>query len=79
TKVVTELFSKSLKTAYDYPILNPDETKLAYLSASLNENWQLYIQNTDGEHRQSVAMPNGYQYLSQPSFSQNGESLYFIA
>ncbi len=24
-------------------------------------------------------MPNGYQYLSQPSFSQNGESLYFIA
>ena len=43
TQTITPLFTKSLKTTYDYPTLSPDETKLAYLSASLNENWQLYI------------------------------------
>ena len=79
TQTITPLFSKSLKTTYDYPTLSPDETKLAYLSASLNENWQLYIQGVGGDTRESVPMPNGYQYLSQPSFSQNGESIYFVA
>lgn len=79
TQSITPLFSKSLKTTYDYPVLSPDETTLAYLSTSLNENWQLYIQDLDGDVRQSIPMPNGYQYLSQPSFSQNGESIYFVA
>ena len=79
TQTITPLFTKSLETTYDYPILSPDETKLAYLSTSLNENWQLYIQGINGEQQLSVPMPNGYQYLSQPSFSHNGESLYFVA
>ena len=79
TQAITPLFTKSLETTYDYPILNPDETKLAYLSTSLNENWQLYIQDLNSKQQLSVPMPNGYQYLSQPNFSQNGESLYFIA
>jgi Tol biopolymer transport system component len=79
TQVITPLFTHSLKTAYDYPTFSPDESKLAYLSASLNENWQLYIKNVDDGSSQVVPMPNGYQYLSQPSFSQNGESIYFVA
>lgn len=79
TGVITPFFTKSLNTAYDYPVLSPDETKLAYLSASLNQNWQLYIQDVGGNFTQKVAMPNGYQYLSQPSFSQNGEQIYFVA
>lgn len=79
TQTITPLFKKSLETAYDYPILSPDETKLAYLSTSLNENWQLYIQDLGSAFIQTVPMPNGYQYLSQPSFSHDGESLYFVA
>ena len=54
TQTITPLFTKSLKTTYDYPTLSPDEIKLAYLSASLNENWQLYIQELAGDTRQSV-------------------------
>ncbi|TMP03283.1 hypothetical protein CWC11_14430 [Pseudoalteromonas sp. S3178] len=79
TESITPLFTKSLKTAYDYPILSHNEAKLAYLSTSLNENWQLYIQDVRSGLIQTVPMPNGYQYLSQPSFSHNGESLYFVA
>ena len=79
TESITPLFTKSLKTAYDYPILSHDEAKLAYLSTSLNENWQLYIQDVRSDLIQTVPMPNGYQYLSQPSFSKNDESIYFVA
>ncbi|MEL0648825.1 hypothetical protein V6248_15465 [Pseudoalteromonas agarivorans] len=79
TESITPLFTKSLKTAYDYPILSHDEAKLAYLSTSLNENWQLYIQGVRSGIIQTVPMPNGYQYLSQPSFSKNDESIYFVA
>ena len=79
TQTITPLFTKSLKTAYDYPTFSPDETQLAYVSANLNENWQLYIQDVSNNTRQAVPMPNGYQYLSQPSFSKNGEKIYFVA
>ena len=79
TGTITPLFKKSLNTAYDYPTLSPDNKKLVYLSASLNENWQMYIQDVDGGISRPVPMPNGYQYLTQPSFSDNGESIYFVA
>ena len=39
----------------------------------------MYIQDVDGGISQPVPMPNGYQYLTQPSFSDNGESIYFVA
>jgi hypothetical protein len=79
SQTITPLFKKSLETTYDYPILNADETKLAYISTSLNENWQLYIQDLKNDLSHLVPMPKGYQYLSQPSWSENEESLYFVA
>jgi len=79
TATATPLFEKSLKNVYDYPVLSPDEQQLAFLKTELNHNWQLYIQDLDGQNSQPVPMPHGYQYLSQPSWSDDGQSLYFIA
>ena len=75
----TPLFAKSLENVYDYPVLSPDNQQLAFLKTSFNQNWQLYIQDLQGGKAQQIPMPKGYQYLSQPSFSQNGESVFFVA
>jgi hypothetical protein len=79
TATARPLFDKSLEDVFDYPVLSPNSQKLAYLRTTYNHNWQLYIQdlNTGNSHR--VPTPNGYQYLSQPSWGRNGQSLYFVA
>lgn len=76
---ITPLFEKSLEVVYDYPVLSPDNTQLAFLKTSFNQNWQLYIQDLQGGKAQQIPMPKGYQYLSQPSFSQDGQFVLFVA
>ncbi|MDQ9092121.1 hypothetical protein RC083_11035 [Pseudoalteromonas haloplanktis] len=73
------LFEKSLATVYDYPVLNPNQQQLAFLKTEFNHNWQLYIQGLQGQKALAVPMPKGYQYLSQPSWSEDGKQLYFVA
>lgn len=73
------LFEKSLATVYDYPIISPDQQQLAFLKTEFNHNWQLYIQDLNGQKSIAVPMPKGYQYLSQPSWSADGKLLYFVA
>lgn len=73
------LFEKSLATVYDYPIISPDQQQLAFLKTEFNQNWQLYIQDLNGQKSIAVPMPKGYQYLSQPSWSADGKQLYFVA
>jgi len=79
TATATPLFDKSLEDVFDYPVLSPNKAKLAYLRTTYNHNWQLYIQDLKVGKTLSVPMPKGYQYLSQPSWGRNGQSLYFVA
>ena len=79
TGVATPLFEKSLETVYDYPLLSPNKTQLAYLKATLNANWQLYIQDVNSQQSIAVSMPDGYQYVSQPNWQADGTGLYFVA
>ncbi|WP_062567486.1 TolB family protein [Pseudoalteromonas arabiensis] len=79
TGVSTPLFEKSLETVYDYPLLSPNNTKLAYLKVALNANWQLYIQDLNSQQSIAVPMPVGYQYVSQPNWQADGKGLYFVA
>ncbi|MCC9661202.1 MULTISPECIES: TolB family protein [unclassified Pseudoalteromonas] len=76
---VTPLFTKSLETVYDYPVLSPDKSRLAYLKTTLNQNWQLYIQDLNTTKSYRVPMPAGYQYVSQPNWQADGKGLYFVA
>ncbi|NOU51229.1 hypothetical protein HG263_11895 [Pseudoalteromonas sp. JBTF-M23] len=78
-QTVKALFSKQLSTLYDYPTLHDTQQKLAYLKHTLNQNWQLYIQDLTTQQHIQVPMPQGYQYATQPSWSKTGEALYFIA
>ena len=79
TATARPLFDKSLEEVFDYPVLSPSSQKLAYLRTTYNHNWQLYIQDLNAGHSHRVPMPKGYQYLSQPSWDRNGQSLYFVA
>ena len=45
----------------------------------MNANWQLYIQDLDGQQSHAVPMPEGYQYVSQPNWQADGKGLYFVA
>ncbi|BBN83195.1 hypothetical protein PA25_31800 [Pseudoalteromonas sp. A25] len=79
SQAIEPLFTKQLSTLYDYPTLHHEQQKLAYLKHTLNQNWQLYIQDVHTQEQVQVPMPVGYQYVTQPSWSKNGEALYFIA
>ncbi|MBD1583992.1 hypothetical protein HC733_17235 [Pseudoalteromonas sp. S16_S37] len=78
-QTVKSLFSKQLSTLYDYPTLHNAQQKLAYFKHTLNQNWQLYIQDLNTQQTIQVPMPQGYQYATQPNWSKSGEALYFIA
>lgn len=79
SNTVTPLSARNLGTVYDYPQLAPDKRQLAYLKTALNGNWQLYIQDLQSGTVRGVPMPQGYQYLTAPSWQADGQGLYFIA
>ncbi|WP_234401188.1 TolB family protein [Pseudoalteromonas sp. T1lg23B] len=76
---VTPLFDKQLSTLYDFPVFNAVQQKLAFLKHSINEDWQLYIQDVMTQKTEPVPLPKDYQYLTQPSWSPEGDALYFVA
>lgn len=82
---LTRLSPFTLNNLYDFPRLNPsDATQLAYLKNSYNQPWSLYITSLAAGKDTTlkavrVPTPKGYQFLSFPQWSQNGESLYFVA
>jgi len=82
---LTRLSPFSLDNLYDFPRVNPtDTTQLAYLKSTYNQPWSLYITRlAAGKDTRLKAIrvptPKGYQFLSFPQWSQNGESLYFVA
>ncbi len=74
---ITPITEKSLATVYDFPELHGDQ--LAYLKTGLNENWALWIKDLNTQETLQVAMPKGYQYLSYPKWSPQGDSIYYVA
>lgn len=80
TQQLTELTTATLDVVYDFPRINPiDNTQLAFVSSELNQNWQLHIINTENTKQITVPAPKGYQFLSYPTWSPDGQSLYYVA
>ncbi len=80
TGQIEELTPASLDIIYDFPRVNPTKPEqLAYVSTKLNESWQLQIVDMNTGKGKTVPAPKGYQFLSYPSWSPNGEKLYFVA
>lgn len=70
----------ALDKIYDFPRFNPQGTALAYLQSGFNKPWSLFIKPLETEAQALlVPMPYEYQFLSYPSWSQDGEHLYFVA
>ncbi|OHU97564.1 TolB family protein [Pseudoalteromonas byunsanensis] len=76
---VTALFDKQISTLYDFPSYSAAQQKLAFLKHTINADWQLYIQDVNARNTYPVPLPKGYQYLTQPSWSPDGDALYFVA
>lgn len=76
-----QLSNFDIKQVYDFPRLNPNnEQQLAYLKSALNQPWGLYITDlSNSESAYRVPMPRHYQFLSYPTWSNDGEDLYFVA
>ncbi|WP_252371512.1 TolB family protein [Pseudoalteromonas phenolica] len=75
----TLLSNNQLGDTFDYPEFAPNGDYLAFLKASLNQNWQLYIRNTQNQSTLQVPAPKGYQFLTQPSWSADGRTLFYVA
>ncbi|MDP7593537.1 MAG: hypothetical protein QF552_12745 [Litorilituus sp.] len=78
----------SLAHVYDFPRIRPQQvdtaTSFAYLQSSLNEKWLLKVSQFDTKNmiivqEETVPLPNGYQFLSFPEWSKDGNSLFYVA
>lgn len=83
-QVTAELTAKSLAHVYDFPKLRPTadgrpSNSFAYISSSLNKKWQLKLRSLEGDHETIIPLPKGYQFVSFPEWSTDGNTLYFVA
>ena len=77
---VKEITTATLETTYDFPRINPvNHQQLAYVQSQLNQSWQLRVKQLDTGDEQIIPAPKGYQFLSYPEWSHNGQALYFVA
>lgn len=88
---IQALTPASLAHVYDFPRIRPrqaettsDIVSFAYLQSSLNEKWLLKINQLDSNnnaiaHEEVVPLPEGYQFLSFPEWSKDGNSLFYVA
>jgi hypothetical protein len=77
TGAVSELTPATLEGVYDFPKVNVN--RLAYLKTQLNQNWSLWVRDLDTAQEFAVPMPTGYQFLSYPEWSADGQSIYYVA
>ena len=77
TGAVSELTPATLEGVYDFPKVNIN--RLAYLKTQLNQNWSLWVRDLDTAQELAVPMPKGYQFLSYPEWSADGQSIYYVA
>ncbi|PCH97390.1 MAG: hypothetical protein COB83_02670 [Gammaproteobacteria bacterium] len=87
-EVTQTLTSKSLEKIYDFPRFRPsidgiEQSSFAYLESNLNNKWQLKVRDldtTNGTNKeQIIPLPHGYQFLSFPQWSKDGQALYYVA
>jgi hypothetical protein len=78
-KKVSDINKATTKNIYDFPRLNSDSTKLAYVQSALNEKWQIKIKTFDSNSEHIIPLPQGYQFVSYPEWSNDDKSLYFVA
>ena len=91
-QLLQELTPASVESIYDFVRIKPQQDRekntnnvsFAYVQTTLNKKWQLKVstldkttQNIVSEH--IVPMPIGYQFLSFPEWSKNGENLFYVA
>ena len=76
---IQSLTKPALEQIFDFPRISPDQQQLAVLHFTPQQGWQLQLRNLAGQMLQQVPMPVGYQYLSYPNWSRDGQSLFFVA
>jgi Tol biopolymer transport system component len=80
TKAIEDITPPSLDIVYDFPRVRPGNTEqVAVLSTELNESWQLSVIDLSNNQQQTIPAPTGYQFLSYPEWSADGQSLYYVA
>lgn len=83
-EITAELTTPSFEQVYDFPRLRPTSDSspsdsFAYVSSSLNNKWQLKVRQLSSEQEQIIPLPENYQFLSYPEWSEDGQTLYFVA
>lgn len=80
TGLLTELTPPELEHVYDFPRLTPDQQQFAVVHFVQGQGWQLELRaSLDARLLEMIPLPQGYQYLSYPSWSQDGKSLFYVA
>lgn len=82
--VIEEITTASTEQVYDFPRIKPtnsqgQSTELAYLVSSLNNKWALKVKDLNSNEEIAIPLPTGYQYLSFPEWSKDGQSIYYVA
>ncbi|OBP13349.1 hypothetical protein A5320_18730 [Rheinheimera sp. SA_1] len=78
--VLTELTAAELEHVYDFPRLTPDQQQFAVVHFVQGQGWQLELRaSSDARLLEMIPLPQGYQYLSYPSWSLDGKSLFYVA
>ncbi|WP_052262629.1 TolB family protein [Pseudoalteromonas luteoviolacea] len=78
---ITPLSSRTLNTVYDYPVVSPDRSHLAYLKTNQAGLWRLYVAELAVLNANHVAipLPDKAQYVTSPRWNKAGTGLYFVA
>lgn len=78
--VLTDLTEPALEDVFDYPRISADQKQFAVVHFVLGKGWQLELRSVETPTEvKIVPMPVGYQYLSYPAWSQDGQSLFYVA
>ena len=77
---LTDLTEPALEDVFDYPRIAADQQQFAVVHFVLGKGWQLEIRSVATPTDVNIVpMPAGYQYLSYPAWSQDGQSLFYVA
>ena len=76
----SQIRTPSLDAGYDFVRLNPaNSEQLMYLQRASNEPWQIVLQDLKNGQTSLVPLPHEYQFLSYVNWSNDGNSLYYVA
>ena len=73
------LVQGSLGQVYDFPKVNTQGDKIAYLQQLNNKQWQLVVYHFADNKKQVLPLPKSHAFLSYPVWSHDSRFLYFVA